>query len=266
MVRRPVAKKRRRNSRKGRSASPRSRPRLSLCVIARDEAAFLERCLASVAGVVDEVVVVDTGSTDNTAAVARDAGARVYSYSWIGDFSEARNFSLSKARGDWILVLDCDETLSPRDGDRLRALVDSGAAQAYRITTRNYTPATDRVGFQKCAGEYGEEEGDYPGWFPTTKVRLWRRNPKVRFAGAVHELVEPSLADAGLAMGDCPVPVHHYGYAAKERAAGRYVEAGERKGASGPTICGRGTSWPSPTATRASSTGPCSRSRLSAPV
>ena len=225
-----MARKRPR-SRKGRSQASggRARPRLSLCLIARDEAPFLERCLASVAGLVDEVVVVDTGSTDDTLAVARDQGARVYQASWTGDFSRARNFSLQKARGDWILVLDCDETVAVRDHDQIRATVDSGQAEAYRLTTRNYTDAEDRVGFQACRGEYGEEEGQYRGWFPTTKVRLWRRRATVRFEGAVHELVEPSLAVAGLAVGDCPVPVHHYGYAAKDRSGVRYLEAGERK-------------------------------------
>ncbi|MFH1567318.1 MAG: glycosyltransferase, partial [Gemmatimonadota bacterium] len=216
--------------RKDRTPSRRAgRPRLSLCLIARDEAGFLERCLSSVAGLADEIVAVDTGSTDATPEVARRHGARVYQTPWDGDFSGPRNLSLDRARGEWILVLDCDEVLSPRDHDGIRAAMDSGAADAYRLTTRNYTDATEQAGFTPCQGAYPAEEKGRAGWFPTTKVRLWRRHPQVRFTGAVHELVEPSLAAQQLRLGDCGVPVHHYGYVAKERAPDRYLEAGERK-------------------------------------
>ena len=84
------------------------KPRLSLCMIARDEAAFLDQCLGSVRGLVDQIVVVDTGSTDDTAQVARRHGALVLEHAWQGNFSLARNFGLEQASGDWVLVLDCD--------------------------------------------------------------------------------------------------------------------------------------------------------------
>lgn len=208
---------------------------LSLCMIARDEADFLDRCLASVKGLVDEIVVVDTGSQDQTKAVARRHGARLFSLEWTGDFSAARNAALERARGQWILILDCDETLARRDHDTLRLLLRSDAADAYRITTRNYSSDAGRAEWHASAGtDYATEEKHYTGWFPTTKVRLWRRHAAVRFRGAVHELVEASLQEAGQRVGDCLVPVHHYGYVEKERAADRYVEAGERKLESSP--------------------------------
>ncbi|MEC8932277.1 MAG: glycosyltransferase, partial [Candidatus Latescibacterota bacterium] len=208
---------------------------LSLCMIARDEADFLDRCLASVKGLVDEIVVVDTGSQDQTKAVARRHGARLFSLEWTGDFSVARNAALERARGQWILILDCDETLARRDHDTLRLLLRSDVADAYRITTRNYSSDAGRAEWHASAGtDYATEEKHYTGWFPTTKVRLWRRHAVVRFRGAVHELVEASLQEAGQRVGDCLVPVHHYGYVEKERAADRYVEAGERKLESSP--------------------------------
>ena len=119
-----MGKKKNKGKRKraGRSKRP-LKPLLSLCVIAKDEAAFLQRCLASVAGLVDEIVVVDTGSCDDTPKVARGAGARVFSPPWQDDFSQARNRSLAAARGEWILVLDCDEVLARADHDRLRDLL-----------------------------------------------------------------------------------------------------------------------------------------------
>ncbi|MEW6749560.1 MAG: glycosyltransferase [Candidatus Latescibacterota bacterium] len=202
-------------------------------MIARDEADFLDRCLQSIAGLADEVVVVDTGSTDETPQVASRHGARLFHASWTGDFSEARNRCLAEAHGRWILVLDCDEVLARQDHEPLRRLLRSARADAYRLTTRNYTDSANQAGWVACRGTAPEERG-HAGWFPTTKVRLWRRRPQVRFSGAVHELVEPSLLQAGLRLADCSVPVHHYGYAEKARPVARYVEAGERKARQSP--------------------------------
>ncbi len=202
--------------------------RLSLCMIARDEAGFLEQCLSSVRGLVDQIIVVDTGSADTTPEVAQRHGAQVLSAQWQGDFSAARNLSLEPATGDWVLVLDCDEVLAAADHARLRALLRSQGPAAYRLTTRNYTERANLAGGVPCRGDYAEEK-QYRGWFPTTKVRLWRNLPGIRFAGAVHELVEASIRSQGGTVGDCPVPVHHYGHAEKQRPPDYYLRAGEEK-------------------------------------
>ncbi|URR34980.1 glycosyltransferase [Thermosynechococcus sp. HN-54] len=86
---------------------------ITLCMIVRDEAARLPQCLASVAGVVDEAVIVDTGSQDETVAIARDWGAQVYEVPWEEDFAAARNIALKYVTTEWVLVLDADETLTP---------------------------------------------------------------------------------------------------------------------------------------------------------
>ncbi len=218
--------KKKAKNKKRRNVQKAPRPLLSLCLIARDEAAFLQNCLASVEALVDEIVVVDTGSQDDTQAVARRFGARVFDEIWHDDFSRARNRALDEARGQWVLVLDCDEVLAPGDHARLRALLRSDGPGAYRLTTRNYSAAATDAGWVACDGTYAEEKA-YDGFFPSTKVRLWRQRKDVRFAGVVHELVEPSLLNAGIAVGDCLVPVHHYGYVEKPRAD--YLQVGERK-------------------------------------
>jgi len=202
--------------------------RLSLCMIARDEAEFLQQCLQSVVGLADEKIVVDTGSHDATAAVARRHGAKVLDFEWKDDFSQARNLSLQAAKGEWILVLDCDEVIAKRDHAAIRALLDAADADAYYLTTRNYSDRSNHAGWTGCGGEY-EEEKEYPGWFPSTKVRLWRRRSQVHFEGAVHELVEGSIERGGGRIGECRVAVHHYGYVEKERSAERYLIAGEEK-------------------------------------
>jgi glycosyltransferase involved in cell wall biosynthesis len=103
-----------------------NRPTLTLCLIARDEEALLPACLASVRGVVDQIIVADTGSTDRTAALALQAGAEVIDHPWQSDFSAARNAALSAATGDWILVLDADERLSAGSGAVIRQAIQSG--------------------------------------------------------------------------------------------------------------------------------------------
>lgn len=102
-----------------------ARPRISLCLIARDEATFLPGCLASVADAVDQIVVVDTGSVDETVRLAREAGALVVHHVWNDDFSAARNAALPHATGEYILVLDADERLAPGAAAAIRDAVAS---------------------------------------------------------------------------------------------------------------------------------------------
>ncbi|MGD9363943.1 MAG: tetratricopeptide repeat protein, partial [Desulfobacterales bacterium] len=84
---------------------------VSVCMIIKDEEKYLARCLASVKPIVDEMIVVDTGSSDRSKDIAIAFGARVYDYEWENDFAKARNYSISKASGEWILILDGDEVI-----------------------------------------------------------------------------------------------------------------------------------------------------------
>ena len=103
----------------------RRRPRISLCMIVRNEAQNLPGCLAPVHDLVDEIIVVDTGSTDRTPEIAREWGAQVFDFCWIDDFSAARNESLRHATGDYILWLDADDRLDSENVRRLESLLDS---------------------------------------------------------------------------------------------------------------------------------------------
>ncbi len=192
--------------------------RLSVCMIVKDVAADLARCLHSVAPVADEFVVVDTGSTDRSPDVARLFGARVVSTAWTDDFSAARNRALELAAGRWILSVDADETLSAADHDRLRALIPetpSGDA-AFSIVTRNYTLRMNALGWRPNGGDY-PEDAEGMGWFPSEKVRLFPNRPGIRFHYPVHELVEPSLRAMGVPVRPCDIVVHHYGKLNEDR-------------------------------------------------
>jgi len=186
-------------------------------MITRDEEQFLPRCLSSVQGMVDEIVVVDTGSVDRTIGIAKSFDARIYHFEWIDDFSAARNFSLSKASGDWIFSLDADEIISEGDHIHLRSLTGAATDRytAHAMVTRNYTNDSNQVGWVANNGRYrGEEAGS--GWIPTEKVRLFANHSRIRYEYPVHEMVEPSLHRAGLEVQDCRVPIHHYGPLSEE--------------------------------------------------
>src|ERR1700733_12211624 len=99
------------------------RPKLSLAIIVKNEARCLARCLCSIQHVVDEMVIVDTGSTDDTAKIAEEFGGKIARFNWINDFSAARNFALDQTSGDWILVLDADEFAGEAFGKEIREFI-----------------------------------------------------------------------------------------------------------------------------------------------
>ncbi len=171
-------------------------PTVTLCVIARNEEALIGRCLASVSGAVDQVVVVDTGSTDRTADRAREAGAEVSEFSWCDDFAAARNASIERARGDWILVLDADEQLATESRAALKPLLEESRAAAFSVVVHNLQPPGELVRFQN-----------------SPIVRLFRNAPGHRYRGIIHESVTEAIVEAGGRVAPSPLVVVHDGYA-----------------------------------------------------
>jgi tetratricopeptide (TPR) repeat protein len=165
-------------------------------MIVKDEAAWLPRCLQSVAGCMQELIVVDTGSRDGTPAIARARGARVISVPWREDFAGARNTALAHATGDWILQLDADEELAGADRDRLQAIVDTTTAEGVRLQVRS-------VGSRRDLAAYEEER----------IVRLFRNRPTHRYAGRVCEQIGPAIERGGGRTEDADVTLLHHGYA-----------------------------------------------------
>ena len=203
---------------------------LSVCMIVKNEEKNIVRTLLNLRPVADELIVVDTGSSDRTKDIARALGARVFDFPWTGDFSAARNFSLSMAKGGWILVMDADEVISPSDRKELRELIRGPRQTAYGITTRNYVLSPGAWGWTENDGAYPEQAGT--GWIPSTKARLFPNDEHIRFRGHVHELVEASLEEAGIKVVLSGIPIHHYGKLitgkVKEKGAD-YYEMGKTK-------------------------------------
>ncbi len=171
---------------------------ISLCLIARNEEANIGRCLESAKGLADEIIVVDTGSTDRTVEVCRAYGATIYSMAWADDFAAARNFGLERAAGRWILVLDADDEIAARDRSRVRGLAGSAdeAVEGFFFQTVSYV-------------------GDQPGEDVVVcpHLRLFRNRPGRRYVGAIHEYLTIAPG-ARLARED--VQVLHYGYLTPE--------------------------------------------------
>jgi len=211
---------------------------LSLCMIVKDEEAHLAKCLRSVRDIVDEMIVVDTGSTDKTMDIARVFGAQVSEFPWTGDFSAARNQSLARATGDWILILDADEVLSPLDFEELKKLIERPAPAAFSIVTRNYIDNVSTLGWTANKGEYPEEAGR--GWLPSPKVRLCTRGENIYFSDPVHETLEASIAKANIPVESCNIVVHHYGKLSGEldlKKGESYYLLGRIKLEADPTNC-----------------------------
>lgn len=209
-------------------------------MIVRDAERDLPACLASVAGVVDEIVVADTGSRDATVACARQLGAQVLQIPWDDDFAAARNHGLEAVRSDWVLVLDADERLEPGPLPAWRAQLASGA-DAFQVTIRNYVGSLGaRVWDKPAQPNDGAcvEAAAYPGYIEHQNVRLFRRCPQLRFVGRVHESVGPRVKAAGLRLAQAEGRIHHFGLAlgpddiaAKNR---RYLALCQHKAAEQP--------------------------------
>ncbi len=147
---------------------------LTLCMIVKNEEATLPRTLASVKDVVDEMVVLDTGSGDRTCEIAREFGARVYRFEWCDDFAAARNDCLKYATGDWILVLDADEVLVPQ----IVPLIKQGI-QGDRTLLINL-----------IRQEVGASQSPY-----SLVSRLFRNRHDIRFSRPYHAMVDDSVAE-----------------------------------------------------------------------
>ncbi len=177
-------------------AKPADGMRLSLCMIVRDEEEMLPRTLEAIKPAVDEIIIVDTGSTDRTIEIAESFDATVIRREWTGSFSEARNVSLEAATGDWFLYLDADEVLVVEDVEKLRSLLGQTWREAFYLQETNFT-GNDDAGVSVVH----------------SALRLMRNRPNYRFTGRLHEQIALHLpAYLPERVAHSSVRVNHYGY------------------------------------------------------
>ncbi len=169
--------------------------KLSVCLIVKNEEKFLPQCLKSVRDIANQIVVVDTGSTDRTVAIAKEFGAEVYTHTWNDDFSAARNAALEHVTGDWILMLDADEELPSAQHAKLLADMKNSDVIAYRLPLVN-------------SGLESEGRSFVP--------RLFRNAPGAHYIGRIHEQVFNSLLPLtkswGLKVEMGTAEILHHGY------------------------------------------------------
>ena len=171
---------------------------LSLCTIVRDNARTIRPCLESIRPWVDEMVVVDTGSVDETPTICEQLGATIHSFPWVDDFAAARNESLRHAMGDWIFWMDSDDTIPSTCGSQLRELVEGPH------------PA-NRLGYVMQVHCPGPDGVDSPDMTVVDHVKLFRNLPQVQFEGRIHEQIIPSIRRAGGDIGWTDIFVVHSG-------------------------------------------------------
>lgn len=168
--------------------------RVSLTTIVKNETANLATCLASVRDLVDEIIVVDTGSRDDTKDIARQHGARVFDFAWTDSFADARNESIRHANGQWLLWLDADEAFDQANRDKLRTLLANLPDKNAAFVMDQRSPAP--FGSATLVGQ----------------VRLFRNHPELRWDYRVHEQILPSLRKLGYAVHHTDLAIEHSGY------------------------------------------------------
>lgn len=176
------------------------RARISQCMIVKNEEKNIEKALSWGKSIMWEQIVVDTGSTDNTVELATKLGARVLHFTWIDDFSAAKNFAIEQARGEWIAFLDADEYMDPKDARKMERILE-------RLTHDTFDAVS--TGCQQV-GDNGEI------FLSATQVRFFRNRPDIRYRRRIHEQL---VSDTGrsLRVGDASgeISVFHTGYQKK---------------------------------------------------
>ena len=188
---------------------------ISLCMITKNEENYLGQALNSVKDIVDEIIIVDSGSTDKTKEVANNFAekfnvkVKFFSFNWNDDFSEARNESLKHTAKDWILVLDADEIIEKEDLNKIKEIIKDNENDGFLFLQKNYTNDTSVAGF--VFETHRKDNKTYAGWYGSLIARLFRNKKDFKFEGTVHELIEPSIESKNGKISLANVSLHHYG-------------------------------------------------------
>ncbi|MCX5846820.1 MAG: glycosyltransferase [Deltaproteobacteria bacterium] len=193
-------KKKKRNKSTVSAVKPSEKPLISVCMIAKNEEKYIDQCLSSVKPIADEIIFVDTGSTDRTVEIARKYTDKIYLHPWNNSFSEARNYYLKYAKGDWIFQIDADEELVKEDIPKVRKAVQDKDIDAIVIRI----VSTARKGRSKSVHNV---------------ERIFRNNGVIQYEGRVHNrlvgITSPKIY---------PIRILHYGYDILESDAGKKFE------------------------------------------
>jgi len=164
-------------------------------MIVKNEEKYLASCLQSIRDIASQIVIVDTGSTDQTLEIVRQFDAQIHLFKWNNDFSAARNETLDKATSDWILHIDADEVLDADSANQFKELLQDTKADAFNIIVRNFHPPEDMIQFKD-----------------SVQVRLFRNKKEFRFQNKIHEQILPSILAQNGSIKDSSLRIDHLGY------------------------------------------------------
>lgn len=183
---------------------------ITLCLIVKNEERYLENCLKSVKQYVDDIVIIDTGSTDNTKLIAKKYTENLHEFSFNGDFSEARNYALNLVKSPWVLFLDADEEFEEEEIKKVRALIQNASPNtgAFRFIRYNFF-ATG-------------------GWYSNKVIKLFRNEHYIRYTKQVNESVEQTLNKQDMEILNTDIILNHFGHCRlvgeRDEKSKKYIE------------------------------------------
>ncbi|MFH1248548.1 MAG: glycosyltransferase [archaeon] len=185
---------------------------ISVCVICKNEEGRIEKCLSSIKNIADEIIIVDTGSNDNTINIAKKFTNKIFNFRWNSDFSEARNFAINNATKEWIFFIDADEEISQKDEEKIKELPKKDDFLGFSLIQRNYTNNIGEYGWVSSINDSYEESKNFYGYVPRGIIRLFKNDKRIKFEGQVHENVGNSILRISKdKIQNTNIPIHHFG-------------------------------------------------------
>ncbi|MDU5111727.1 MAG: glycosyltransferase, partial [Clostridium sp.] len=168
---------------------------LSLCMIVKNEEKYIDKSINSVKDIVDEIIIVDTGSTDSTLDILKNYNVKLYNYKWENDFASARNYAINKAKSNWIIFLDADEILDQSSKNTLIKYIESTPFDGCHFVIYNYR---------------SENQNDFTIHYA---FRLFRNNKGYHYKGKIHEQIfNDNYKNITSKFSNEEIILHHYGY------------------------------------------------------
>jgi glycosyltransferase involved in cell wall biosynthesis len=191
--------------------------RFSLCSIYKNEGKNLEEFISHHQPLVDEMVLVDTGSTDNSNDIVAAHGFDYHFFAWTQNFSQARNASLKLPNQPWIIVLDIDELVLEEDFIRLKEIIRTSQKDAYSLKQINFSDAMEDINWRGIGTLPPQFQNHATGYIESPLIRVFRNHQGIRFHGAIHELVGESIHKLNLTSTITDIPIYHLGWTTSAR-------------------------------------------------
>jgi tetratricopeptide (TPR) repeat protein len=199
-------------------------------MIVKEEASYIEDCIKSALPIIDEIIVIDTGSADGTAEIAKKYGGKIFHHKWQDSFSAARNVYIEHAVMDWIFVLDADEMVDSENLIKIDNLVsDEVNHTGFSFILRNYTNDSATLGWSPSEAN-NPFRNEFGGWYPTRSIRLFRNIKDIHYTRTVHESVRESINKVNGSILDVDIPIHHLGSRRGKKNKSMKMEMYERLG------------------------------------